>query len=336
MYFFKYLSNGGISVRRKANKQLSKRWTIYLIFPAILIIVTVGTYIFWDNNENLLANNSNNNEKVQNTELTTSIEADKDTEDIKSEESNEIVQEEEVVEQKDEIEENKVDDLEYQYDSKEIEGRIKSGNFNNNGNKMVFLTFDDGTSNTVTPRVLDILDEENVKATFFVVGKIIEDGGEEAKNLLKREYNSGHAIGNHSYSHNYSSLYPGRTLNLNNFVSDYNKNNEVLKSILGDDFNTRVWRCPGGYMSWNGMSELDQYAMNNNISYIDWNALNGDAEGKPKTADELYNNTVTYSSGKDIVVVLMHDTYGKEQTVEALQRIIQYYKDNGYAFKTLV
>ncbi len=223
----------------------------------------------------------------------------------------------------------------YSYDAVKINEKLKTGDYSNDGEKIVFLTFDDGTSTTVTPKVLNILDQYKVKATFFLMGKNIEDGGQDAKNLVKKEFDNGHAIGNHSYSHDYNVLYPGRYLNLESFKADYDKNDKLLKSILGDNFSTRVLRCPGGYMSWKGMSELDVYLKDNNMTYIDWNALSKDAEGKKKNADELVQFAVETSEGKEIVVLLMHDTYGKEETAKSLPKIIEYFENNGYEFKTL-
>lgn len=225
---------------------------------------------------------------------------------------------------------------EYSYDAVKICDKLKKGDYSNDGEKIVFLTFDDGTSTTVTPKVLKVLDDYDVKATFFLMGKNIEDGGDSAKELVKEEFNSGHAIANHSYSHEYSVLYPGRSLNLESFANDFDKNVHTLKSILGEDFSTRVIRCPGGYMSWKGMSELDGYLDEHDMTYIDWNALSGDAEGRKKNADELAQNAIDTSKGKDIVVLLMHDTYGKEETAKSLPKIIEYFKNNGYEFKTLV
>nr|WP_244310763.1 polysaccharide deacetylase family protein [Paenibacillus ottowii] len=71
-----------------------------------------------------------------------------------------------------------------------------------NGKKVVYLSFDDGPSITVTPKILDILKEENVKATFFLVGKAVEEN-EVTKKITKRLIREGHAIGNHTYSHDY-------------------------------------------------------------------------------------------------------------------------------------
>ena len=224
----------------------------------------------------------------------------------------------------------------YSYSAKKVEDKLKKMDYSNNGEKIVFLTFDDGTSTTVTPQILKTLKDENVKATFFLTGQNIERGGAKAKELIKQEFEEGHAIANHSYSHNYGILYPNRVLNLESFKEDFKKTDIILKDVLGPYFSTEVIRCPGGHMSWKGMQPLDKYLDENGIASIDWNALSGDAEGKKKNPQELYDYAVKTSAGKDMVVILMHDTYGKENTAKALPQIIKYYKDNGYKFKVLV
>ena len=224
----------------------------------------------------------------------------------------------------------------YTYDAKKVQEKLNNHDYTNDGKKVVFLTFDDGTSKTNTPEVLRILDENNIKATFFLTGSNIENGGETARELVKQEFESGHAIANHSYSHDCGKLYPGRNLDMKAFKEDYEKNDKLLKSILGENFTTHVMRCPGGYMSWKNMDELDKYLEKNNIASIDWNALNADAEGPKKNAKQLAQYAIKTSEGKEMVVLLMHDTYGKEETVKALPAIIKYFKDNGYEFRTLV
>jgi len=223
----------------------------------------------------------------------------------------------------------------YTYDARKIQQKLDNYDYSNDGKKMVFLTFDDGSSTTVTPQILETLKENDVRATFFVTGENIERGGKKAEDLIKQSFEYGNAIANHSWSHDYHALYPNRTLNLDSFLADFKKTDDLLKKILGPYFSTRVIRCPGGHMSWKGMEPLDEYLNENNMASIDWNALNKDAEGRKKNADELVQNAINTSQGKDIVVLLMHDTYGKEETAKALPRIIQYFKENGYEFKTL-
>lgn len=202
------------------------------------------------------------------------------------------------------------------------------------GKKVVYLTFDDGPSETVTPKILDILKTENVKATFFVLGNSI-DSSEESKNILKREVSEGHSIGNHTYSHNYDYLYPNSSVNVYNFISDIEKTNSILKGVLGDKFSTRVIRCPGGHMSWKNMKCLDKVLKSNQYYQVDWNSLSKDAEGKKKNADELLDNVIKTLGDKEKAIILMHDTYSKEETVKALPMVIKYLKDNGYEFRTI-
>ena len=206
------------------------------------------------------------------------------------------------------------------------------------GKKVVYLTFDDGPSTTNTPGILDVLDRYNVKATFFILGKSIE-GNEEAKNILKETAKRGHAIANHTYSHDYSYLYPNRTMNVDNIVSDIEKNNSIMKEVLGEDFSTRVIRFPGGYWSWEGRTAMKEAMEQNGHYNVDWNALNKDAEGKPKNADELLQSTKetveALGPEADSVVLLMHDTYGKEETVKALPQIIEYLQEKEFEFRTI-
>ena len=89
-------------------------------------------------------------------------------------------------------------------------------------------------------------------------------------------------------------------------------------------------------MSWDNMEQLDSYLLEANKISIDWNALTKDAEGPKKDKDQLVEQAKLTSEGKEIVVLLMHDTYGKEATAEALPEIIEYFKGNGYSFKTLI
>ena len=206
------------------------------------------------------------------------------------------------------------------------------------GKKVVYLTFDDGPSTTNTPVILDVLDRYNVKGTFFTLGKSIESS-EEAKDILKETVKRGHAIANHTYGHDYKYLYPNGVMNVNNITSDLEKSENSMREVLGKDFSTRVIRLPGGYWSWEGRTPMKEAMEQNGYYNVDWNALNKDAEGKPKNADELLQSTKdtieALGPDADSVVLLMHDTYGKEETVKALPQIIEYLQDKGFEFRTI-
>ena len=176
------------------------------------------------------------------------------------------------------------------------------------------------------------------KVVYLTIGTSIA-ANDQAKALLKEEVARGHAIANHTYSHDYSYLYPNRVMNVNNIVSDLQKNENAMKEVLGKDFTTRVIRLPGGYWSWNGRTAMKEAMEQDGYYNVDWNALNKDAEGAKKNADQLLQCTKesveALGPNADSVVLLMHDTYGKEETVKALPMIIEYLQSQGYEFRTI-
>ncbi|ERI92455.1 polysaccharide deacetylase [Clostridiales bacterium oral taxon 876 str. F0540] len=198
-----------------------------------------------------------------------------------------------------------------------------SANNSSKGDKIAYLTFDDGPSYKVTPAVLDILKKENIKATFFVVGQTVKSNPE----LLKREKAEGHTIGNHTYSHNYKYLYS----NTSNFLEDLKKNDSIIKSVIGD-YNDKLIRFPGGSF---GKQAYQKAAEEAGYTYIDWNCLSGDAESKKKSVEQLIQGVKSTARGQHQLTILMHDTAGKETTAEALPKIIEYLKGQGYKFEVL-
>jgi peptidoglycan/xylan/chitin deacetylase (PgdA/CDA1 family) len=222
------------------------------------------------------------------------------------------------------------------YLAEQMKGKMPEGA---DGKKVVYLTFDDGPSETVTPQILDTLKAENVHATFFLVGKAIDES-QTNKNLVKREFEEGNAIGNHTYSHNYNYLYPKNIINVNNIMAEIEKTNQSLKSVLGEDFSTRAIRFPGGHMTWEkkdakGMVAMDKALADKDYHQVDWNSLSKDAEGPHKNAAQLKQEVINTMGNKQKLVILMHDTYGKEETAKALPEVIKYLKEQGYEFKVL-
>ena len=196
--------------------------------------------------------------------------------------------------------------------------------------KRVFLTFDDGPSQTVTPQILNILDTYNVKATFFVLGSRVEIYPE----LVREEFNRGHYVANHGYSHRYDSIYSSTNAVLN----EYWKTEGIIREALGKpDYYSNVFRFPGGSnggkyanLKANARNVLEQ----NNISYLDWNCLTRDAEGS-FNKEQLIQNLIDTSQDKISIVVLMHDAGTKITTYEALPNVIEYFQNNGYVFETI-
>ncbi|WP_300262421.1 polysaccharide deacetylase family protein [Clostridium sp.] len=224
----------------------------------------------------------------------------------------------------------------YAVDAKDVQA-MANDTYKGDG-KYVFLTFDDGPSNS-TEKILNILKEKDVHATFFVLGTSIEKDSKR-QDYLKEELKNGNAIANHSYSHDFKKLYPGNKLNIDYFMEEFNKTNDIMKGILGEEFDCKVIRMPGGYGTRKYykdpyLKEFDNVLQKNGIVNVDWNALDGDAEGKPYSTEEMLNYVKKTSKGKNHVVILMHDAAGKEKTVEILPQIIDYYKNEGYEFKVI-
>ncbi len=226
----------------------------------------------------------------------------------------------------------------YVYDAEKVSRMLKN-NFESDGRKIVFLTFDDGPSTTVTPQILDILKSNDVKATFFLLGCNIE-ANEESKNIVRRILQEGHAIGNHTYTHNLKIIYPGNKVNSDKYMEEVRETNNAISNIIGQEFKTRITRMPGGYMSrvyYNdpNLSAFNAVLSQNNMYSIDWNAYDGDSEGGRKNAEQLLQEVKNTIGNKEKVVLLIHDTYGKEETAKALPEIIKFLKDCGYEFRTI-
>lgn len=187
--------------------------------------------------------------------------------------------------------------------------------------KCVYLTFDDGPSDKVTPKILDVLKEEGVKATFFVVGK----QAERRKYILERENAEGHTVAVHSYSHVYRDIYSSPE----KLIADINECNRVIYEAIGKYAN--VYRFPGGSFSLN--ENLINAVTDNGFRYVDWNASFRDAEIYKPTAEQLVNAAITTPANSEHIVMLAHDTTDKITTVQALKQVIHYYKDKGYVFK---
>jgi cellulose synthase/poly-beta-1,6-N-acetylglucosamine synthase-like glycosyltransferase/spore germination protein YaaH/peptidoglycan/xylan/chitin deacetylase (PgdA/CDA1 family) len=200
----------------------------------------------------------------------------------------------------------------------------KYGNVKN----QVILTFDDGPDPTYTPQILDILKREKVPATFFVVGLQAENNIP----LLQRIYNEGHEIGNHTFTH------PNiATVSLERASTEMESTRLLIEAVTGRS--TVLFRAPYNADSEpTGEDELKPIALSKEQNYytvgesIDPNDWQIGAK-----ADSIYARTVAqYEANPEKGIILLHDAGGnREATVEALQRIIKYFKSKGIQFTTV-
>ncbi|MCI8345405.1 MAG: polysaccharide deacetylase [Clostridia bacterium] len=193
--------------------------------------------------------------------------------------------------------------------------------------KIAYLTFDDGPS-LVTSKILDILNKENVKASFFVIGKSVEAHPE----IVKRAYDEGHYIANHTYSHNNSILYKSSE----SFLNEIKKTDIAIGKAIGvDGYSSSIFRFPNGFMSPQYKAkkkEMAKLLSQMNYAYIDWNCLNNDSI-KKYTSSQLLNNLKKSSKNKNTLVILMHDTKDVSNSSLALEDSIEYLKSEGYSFR---
>lgn len=196
--------------------------------------------------------------------------------------------------------------------------------------KRVFLTFDDGPSKSVTPQILDLLKQEEIKATFFVLGKNVS----RYPDITKRAYEEGHFIANHGYTHSYSAIYES----IDSILDEYNRTEEEIRNAIGNpEYSSHLFRYPGGSTGGKYKQiKKDAKAVleENEIFYLDWNALTKDAEGA-KTSEAQLENLANTVGEKSSVVLLMHDAADKQVTCETMPAIIDFFKERGYQFKNI-
>ena len=176
--------------------------------------------------------------------------------------------------------------------------------------------------------ILDTLKKENVKATFFVLGKMVE----QKPDMVKRMYDEGHFIANHGYSHVYDSIYSSKEA----VLDEFNKCNIAVQNAIGDEkYNSHLFRFPGG-SSGGKYADLKlqakEFLKQNGIESVDWNALNGDAETNNLSLEFELKRLDETTKGKQSVVILMHDSPLKKVTADSLSQIIAYLRNNGYEF----
>lgn len=192
------------------------------------------------------------------------------------------------------------------------------------GSKEIYLTFDDGPSDGVTNMVLDILKENEVKATFFLIGNQIEG----LENVVKRIHQDGHSIGLHTWTHKFKRIYTNR----DTFIKEMLQSKEKIKEVA--DVSPNIIRFPGGSqgrLTPNYLIELHSY----NFKVYDWNMETVDGLKPGVSPDRLYREATNGSEELSTIVLLLHCDYMHKNTCTSLPRIIKFYKDNGYEFKPI-
>lgn len=194
--------------------------------------------------------------------------------------------------------------------------------------KVVYLTFDDGPSDN-TKRIIDILDKYQAKATFFVTGN-----NQKKNDLITLAHKKGHAIGLHTYTHDYASVYSSEKA----YFEDLQKISDMVENLTGEK--SKLIRFPGGSSNTISkkytpglMTRITKAVQEKGYQYFDWNCDSTDASGNHVPVEKLVANAT--SSSAQHINILMHDTDAKNTTVEALPKIIEHYRKLGYSFRKL-
>lgn len=208
-----------------------------------------------------------------------------------------------------------------------VDPNIPCGADHNNGQNIVYLTLDDGPS-YLTAQVLDILDQYGAKATFFVTAQ-----DPEYFYMIKEAYDRGHTIGLHSYTHDYATIYTS----VDAYFDDLNRMAQVVQEQIG--YVPCFIRFPGGEANMISadycpgiMSQLVSEVRARGFQYYNWHVSSGDG-GNIDDVDTLVANATACDYPN--IILLSHDSGGKEATVAALPRIIEYYQSQGYEFRAL-
>ena len=196
--------------------------------------------------------------------------------------------------------------------------------------RVAYLTFDDGPSDN-TVAILDFLKENNIPATFFVVGNA------NRPDVYKRIVDEGHTIGNHTYGHDYNKIYRSPET----FLADVDKLNDLLEGITGQ--RSTILRFPGGsnntvsrHAGGSGiMNSITAKVKEEGYRYFDWNVDSQDASKVVQDKNVIVRSVISGAQYTNQAVILMHDAPAKTTTVDALPEIVEGLKNLGFVFKPL-
>lgn len=336
--------------RQKRKQQMLKLKILWMMvaFVATVVILVTGTKLIWGNNvkkesgilnedktaveeenkevsgdtfaehktEGTGSNDGEENIKIEQTDISGTIDqegnmsndnpedtAPDDTEKDKSEDNDQPQSDLPENENSEENQDTSIVDA----DKKEEESKEEK--------KYLALTFDDGPYPKVTNRILDVLEENGAKATFFVMGNRLDTNGDTYKDAVKRAYSLGCQIGNHTYSHKDLTK-----LSVNEIKKEISRANEIINTIvpMGD----AALRPPYG-------ARNDKVYSTVKVPMITWSV--DPEDWKSKDRDTVVKNILDTVSDGDIV--LMHDLY--ESTADAVEVVVPKLIEMGYELVTV-
>lgn len=192
--------------------------------------------------------------------------------------------------------------------------------------KVAYITIDDGPDPHTTPAMLKILEEYDIKASFFVLGVFAE----KHPKLIEQIYEAGHTIGNHTYNHRYKETYASDK----SFWDSVNKTEDIIDEIIGERI--KLIREPGGkFLTDQGKQKMIR---DQGYGLIHWNIDSYDSRSPIPDAETIFNNVKQQAQKEKLwpaMVILLHDGGAHQSSVEALPKIIKHLQNEGFVFKPL-
>lgn len=277
---------------------------LFRLVIGVLICLIIALLVFI-----VLVNIDNSSLKLKINDLSSNIEDGYDIDSINKEIS--------IYKNIDDSIKNKYD--EYYSNIALLEDKINKGE---SSVKIAYLTFDDGPYD-LTYQVLDLLKFNDIRATFFVLGK------DDTQEQYKRIVSEGHTLANHTYYHNIGS---GLYDSADSFISQVKKLEDYLYNITG--YRTSIVRFPGGSpTAGKYKDEIVDRLHEMGYNYVDWTSETGDGSSKKLAEKDTWSWYVDTTRDKDIIVLLMHDY--NYSTFNNLQRIIDDLRARGFIFLPL-
>ncbi|MEI6101467.1 MAG: polysaccharide deacetylase family protein [Eubacteriales bacterium] len=301
-------------------KSYGKSTSKALVIFAVALILALAAFSVYEYMRADSLNLATSKTQVQNDDLTNQIQGLQD--DMKS------------LQQKYDSLQNQYTAMQNQNKSLQDQINAMPTSIGKSNKKVVYLTFDDGPDENLTPTLLNTLNKLNIKATFFISFQNEDTPGKRA--ILKQEADDGHTLGVHCFNHDYAVCYASESA----FLNDFNKMKSIITEVTG--ITPKINRFPGGSGNTVSMTYSHQYLMPTlakdvkSMGYktFDWNAGGEDADKvPPATADAMADKVISDAGSENNIVILLHDT--KSISVEAVSQIVNHFKSKGYTFATL-
>ena len=187
--------------------------------------------------------------------------------------------------------------------------------------KIIYLTFDDGPTQEITEWTLNELERFNAKATFFCIGKNIENHPE----IFRKIINNGHSIGNHTHNH-----INGWKSDNQSYIENILKCKKSIQKFNNSTIQQKLFRPPYGKIKPSQVIQL----LKNGVKIIMWDVLTGDFDSKLSKEKSLQNCIKNTENGS---IIVFHDSLKAEEKLKyILPNILAHFSEKGYLFKRIV